>query len=312
VRETAELVGDARTWRLLYLVSVADARASGPDVWSPWKAQLMRTPYLRVLNVLEAAGEPERATERLRLDALEALAGRISADAVERHLRVLPPSYLLSTPPDVIGDHIELIERAAGDTAVHHDRVGDVDRLTIVTRDRPGILSLVAGALAVHNVNVLGGVAYTRDDGVAIQVMYVGDGLGHGIDERRWSRVFEAVPEALAGRFPIEERLAETRRAYAGMPPAPIPTKVNVDNVGSDRYSIVEVNAADRVGLLYAITNAMHELALDIHVAKVDTIGREVVDAFYVRRENGRRVEAADEIERLRQRVIGAVAALDG
>jgi [protein-PII] uridylyltransferase len=141
--------------------------------------------------------------------------------------------------------------------------------------------------------------------------MYVGDGLGHGIDERRWARVFEAVPEALAGRFPIEERLAETRRAYAGTPPAPIPTTVSVDNVGSDRYSIVEVNAADRVGLLYAITHAMHSLALDIHVAKVDTIGREVVDAFYVRRENGRRVEAPDEIERLRQRVTEAVAALD-
>ena len=95
------------------------------------------------------------------------------------------------------------------------------------------------------------------------------------------------------------------------MPPAPIATTVAVDNVGSDLYSIVEVTAADRLGLLYAITHALHSLSLDIHVAKVDTIGREVVDAFYVRRENGRRVEAADEIERLRQRVIEAVRALD-
>ena len=85
-----------------------------------------------------------------------------------------------------------------------------------------------------------------------------------------------------------------------------------VDNAGSDGYSIVEVNAADRLGLLYAITNALRSLALDIHVAKVDTVGREVVDAFYVRRENGRRVEADDEIDRLRQRVMEAVSALDG
>jgi len=312
VREVAELAGDARTLRLLYLVGVADARASGPDVWSAWKAQLMRTLYLRALNYLEAEGEPENAIERLRLDAYEALDGRVEREAVARHLRVLPASYLLSTPPAEIGDHIELIEHASGGTAVDHDKVGDVDRLTVVTADRPGILSLVAGTLAVHNVGVLGGAAFTRDDGIAIEVMYVADGLAHGIDERRWARVAEAVPQALAGTFPIDERLAETRSAYASMmQPAPIATTVAVDNVGSDLYSIVEVTAADRLGLLYAITHALHSLSLDIHVAKVDTIGREVVDAFYVRRENGRRVEAADEIERLQQRVTEAVRALD-
>ncbi len=88
-------------------------------------------------------------------------------------------------------------------------------------------------------------------------------------------------------------------------------TTVLVDNTGSDRYTIVEVNAADRLGLLYAITHALHSLSLDIHLAKVDTIGREVVDAFYVLRENGRRVEEPDEVARLKRRVIEAVAALD-
>ena len=311
IREVAELAGDARTLQLLYLISVADARASGPDVWGIWKAQLMRSLYLRVLGHLEAEGEPEAATVRMRDDAIEALAPRFGAAAVFDHLAKLPASYLFGTRPDVIGEHLALIQRAAGGTAVYHDRAGELDRLTIVTPDRPGILSLVAGTLAVHNVTVLGGVAYTRDDGVAMEVMYVGDGLGHGIDARRWSRVEEAVPLALAGEFPLEERLTETRRAYAGAAPAPIPTTVLVDNAGSDGYSIVEVNAADRLGLLYAITNALHDLALDIHVAKVDTIGREVVDAFYVRRENGRRVEEPDEIERLRARIIEAVATLD-
>ena len=312
VREMAELVGDARTLRLLYLVGVADARASSPDVWSAWKAQLMRSLYLRVLAYLDAEGEPEEASERLRRDALAALDGRVPVEALERHLRVLPTSYLLSTQPEQIGAHIALIEQAAGGTALAHDRIGDLDRLTIVTPDRPGILSLVAGTLAVHNVTVLGGSAFTRDDGVAIEVMYVADGLGHGIDERRWARVAEAVPQALGGEFPIDERLAETRRAYASAtPPAPIPTAVTVDNVGSDLYSIVEVTAADRLGLLYAITRTLHALSLDIHVAKVDTIGREVVDAFYVRRENGRRIDAPDEIARLRQRIVEAVREID-
>jgi [protein-PII] uridylyltransferase len=163
----------------------------------------------------------------------------------------------------------------------------------------------------VHNANVLGGTAFTRDDGVAIEVMHVNDALGHDIDERRWARIFEAVPQALAGTFPVAERLAETRAAYRALPRVQMPTTVLVDNAGSERYSIVEVTTADRLGLLLAITNALHGLALDIHLAKVDTVGAEVVDAFYVLRENGRRIEGPDEIERVQARVKDAILALD-
>ena len=312
IRETAELAGDAHTLHLLYLVSVADARASGPDVWSPWKAQLMRALYLRVLDVL-AAGAPEAATAiRLRAEAaVAALSETHAADEVEAHLAQLPPAYVLSTPPAIVGEHIALIREAGGGTAMRRDALNGIDRLTIVTPDRPGILSLVAGTLAAHNANVLGGVAYTRDDGTAIDVMHVNDALGRGIDDRRWRRILEAAPQALAGKFPVDERLAETRATYHAVPRIPIPTAVQIDNTDSERYSIVEVHAADRLGLLYAITRTLHELALDIHVAKVDTIGAEVVDAFYVLRENGRRVEEPDEIERVQRAIENAVSALD-
>ena len=194
---------------------------------------------------------------------------------------------------------------------LHHDRLGNLDRLTIVTGDRPGILQAVAGSLAVHNVNVLGGTAYTRDDGVAIDVMHVGDGRGRDIDDQRWERIFDSMSSALAGEFPIEARLAAARASYALAPPAPLPTTVDVDNASSDEYSIVEVHAADRLGLLYAITTALRDLSLDIHMAKVNTFGNEIVDAFYVRRNNGRRVEARDEIERLVARIAAAVEAID-
>ncbi|MGE0135577.1 MAG: HD domain-containing protein [Dehalococcoidia bacterium] len=312
IREVAETVENATILHLLYVVAVADARASGPDVWNPWKATLMRSLYLRVLDQLSRAGAEDVTASQLRRQAVTAeLSGRFGEERVRGHLEQLPTNYLLSTPPEVVGSHLELIERAAGGTALGHDREGDLDRLTIVTRDRPGILSLVAGTLAVHNVNVHGGSAYTRDDGVAIEVMYVSDALGHGIDERRWARVSQDVPLALGGEFPLDARLEETRNAYRREAAAPIETTVHVDNAGSDRYTIVEVNAADRLGLLYAITHALHGMSLDIHLAKVDTVGREVVDAFYVLRENGRRVSEPDEVTRLQRRIVEAVAALD-
>ncbi|MFN8638490.1 MAG: HD domain-containing protein [Dehalococcoidia bacterium] len=312
IRETAEAVGDPR---LLHLPSTCsrspDARASGPDVWSPWKAQLIRGLYLRVFDSMTHDHAEEETYARLRARAAEALDGQFAAAEVYAHLDRMRPAYLLSTPPEVIGEHLALIRQANHGTAARHDSLGSIERFTLVTPDRPGILSLVAGTLAVHNANVLGGTAFTRDDGVAIEVWHVNDALGHDIDGRRWGRIFEAVPRALAGEFPVAESLAETRAAYRAVPRVRMETTVHVDNLGSERYSIVEVNTADRLGLLWAITNALHELALDIHLAKVDTIGPEVVDAFYVLRENGRRVEGADEIERLVRRITKAVNDLD-
>ena len=321
IREVADTVGDMRTLNLLYVLSVADARACGSDVWNAWKAQLMRSLYLRVSE--ELSGVSLRTPAVRRDAAVRELSGRVEAQAVEAHLRQMPIGYLLSMEPEAIGRHIELIESgvtsrqeagAGGPIApvLHHDQLGSLDRLTIVTGDRPGILQAVAGSLAVHNVNVLGGTAYTRDDGVAIDVMHVGGARGRAIDEQRWERIFDSMSRALVGEFPIEARLAAARASYGAEPVAPLPTTVDVDNASSDEYSIVEVHAADRLGLLYTITTALRDMSLDIHMAKVNTFGNEIVDAFYVRRENGLRIEAGDEIERLVARVTSAVAALDG
>jgi [protein-PII] uridylyltransferase len=321
IREVADAVGDAHTLRLLYLLAVADARATGPTVWNAWKAQLIRSLFARTLTVLGGDSPDASTTPEARLQhAIDVLADRFPAAEVEEHAGRLEPSYLLSTPPETIGEHIDLIRQAraaSGGSAVRHDRLGSLDRLTIATSDRPGILQAVAGTLASHNANVLGGVAYTRDDGIAIQVWHVDDALGHGIDDRRWGRILEAVPRALSGDFPIDERLAEVRATYGRSADArarlqdEIATTVHLDNTASEGYSVLEVSTADRLGLLYAITRALHTLAVDIHLAKVDTIGQEVVDAFYVRRENGRRIEAPDEIERVELRVREAIESLD-
>ncbi len=312
IRETAATVRDARMLHLLYVLSVADSRASGPDVWSPWRAQLMRTLYLRVLSLLQSQHPAGQTATTLQQEIETTLAGTFDRTEVRAHLEGLPANYVLSMSPDVVGTHMRLIFQASGGTAVDHDLAGQVDRLTVVTPDRPGILALVAGTLAVHNVNVLGGTAFTRGDGVAIEVFYVGDALGHGIDERRWGRVMGAIPEALDGRLDVEGRLAETRRAYrTAAARLPIESSVIVDNVASEAYSIVEVNTSDRLGLLYSITQALRGVGLNIHLAKVDTIGPEVVDAFYVQTAGGGRLEGASDVEAVKEAVLAAVRALD-
>ena len=310
IAETAQRIGDAQMLRLLYLVSIADARASGPNVWSPWKAQLMRAFYGRLMAVL-AADAPDAVLPTIE-GTVAALRDVVAAETVRAHLRGMGGDYLVSTPPDRVTQHIEMIEAAAGGTAVRRDRLGELDRLTVVMRDRTGLIQAIAGTLAGHNASVLGGVAHTREDGVAIQVWHVTDVLGVGIDDRRWERILAAVPQAVAGTFPIDERLAEVRATYP--PPArpvEVPTSVLIDNAASREYTVLEVSTGDRRGLLYGVTRLLHERRLDIRLAKVDTIGPEVVDAFYIRHEDGRRIDAPDEMERLRLAVLDVLDALD-
>ena len=109
----------------------------------------------------------------------------------------------------------------------------------------------------------------------------------------------DELEAALRGTLPLEERLADQARpmpAGAVPPPRRRPsTTVTVDNSASAASTVVEIRAADAVGLLHRITTSLFELDLDVVAARVSTSGHEVVDAFYVRDKatGGKVVDAA-------------------
>ena len=99
------------------------------------------------------------------------------------------------------------------------------------------------------------------------------------------------IGAAIAGTLPLDERLAQKREVYSrpskGKREAP---RVLVENAASDFFTVVEVHATDRVGLLYAITDALSDLELDIHSARIATYAEDVVDVFYVRDVVGQKI----------------------
>jgi len=144
------------------------------------------------------------------------------------------------------------------------------------------LFSKVSGVLALHGLNVLGAEIYTRDDGVALEVFQL-EALPEETSDV--GGIAEDARRALRGRLSLDARLAELRSRHADAPgdrarPEP---DVTIDEDASDFFTVVEVRAADRIGLLYTITRALVEMELDIALAKVSTYGEEVVDVFYVR-----------------------------
>ena len=161
------------------------------------------------------------------------------------------------------------------------------DSLTVVSPDRPGTFSRVAAVLTLRGLAVLGARAHSDEQGMAASRFRV-QVPTHGPIE--WEPVLDDLERALRGELALEPRLAERARTYkrrrrsAGVLAPPRVTYV--DGVTSNA-TIIEVRAPDQHGILHRVTKAMAELGLDIRHASVQTIGDEVVDAFYVRTSSG-------------------------
>lgn len=188
-------------------------------------------------------------------------------------------------------EHLELLR--AGEQVLR----GTDDHLTVVTADRHGVFSRVAGVLALHGLAVLD-AAVTSLDGMALEVLRVESSFGPTI---AWEKVLADLEKVLEGRLALQARLAERARVYGSRrQKAPItePPRVHIDNAASRDATVVEVHAPDSVGVLYRITRALSDLDLDIVSAKVQTLGDRVIDAFYVRDSTGAKlVDAATLVE---------------
>ena len=164
------------------------------------------------------------------------------------------------------------------------------DRVTVVSPDKPGTFSRVAGVLSLYNMDVLGAEAHSDEQGMAASEFRVSSQHGD-ID---WEPIENNLRLALSGRLALDSRLADRaanarpRRATSALAPA-APT-VRFDDSASSNATFLEVRAPDRVGVLPRITKAIADCGLDIRHARVLTLGNEVVDSFYVREPNGGRI----------------------
>jgi [protein-PII] uridylyltransferase len=296
VEGVAAALGSPRRLRLLHLLTVADGLATGPAAWNDWKGTLVADLAARVLHVLErgtapAPGDPAALAARVEA-ARPALAGQAA-----RLLATLPDSYLstlATTDATELAEELELLADPPGPGAVRHrvDPSGDGHGLvTVCAVDRPGTLARTTGVLALHRVSVLRAHVWSTSAGLALQRFAV-----QAPANLRWERLGADLDAAWGGRLAVEARLERKARDYR--PPAPVEPDVRVLPDESAHSTVVEVRAADALGLLHAIAAALGDLDLDVRVAKIDTMGDRVVDTFYVRSPWGAKLsdDQADEL----------------
>jgi [protein-PII] uridylyltransferase len=259
IETVATAVGDPVVLETLAALAIADGQATGPAAWGAWKAGLVAELTRRVAAVL--AGAP-------------------------------PP-----VAPEPMPQQLALARHGGGAVRVTGSQI------TVVAPDRPDLLWQAAGVLALHRLAVRS----------ARVVSWGAERRGRGSASPTALLEFMAVPEygsgpdpaaleadlrrVLAGRLDVARRLERRARSHRPRKGVPVPPpRVTLIDDASNTATVVEVRAHDRPGLLWRIGQALGASGMQVHAARVETLGAEAVDVFYIVDADGRPV--VDEARR--------------
>ncbi len=310
IAQFAELMGMSENLRMLYLLTFADLRAVGPEVWSEWKGQLLQELYEKAFDVLEKGNfyqeqRSEKARNRKR-KIRQALVGEFPESRVSKAINSLTTRYLMSYRSRQIIPHLRLALGRDDKTLamqVEHQHDAGYTELTLATIDSPGLFSLITGVMAAHSINILGAQIHTRKTGAVLDVLQVNSAIGDVVDNpRKWARVESDLIAAIEGRLYVKDLVEKCQEPsyLRGREKPKRPNKVVIDNDISDEYTVIDIFANDKVGLLYDITRTLKELGLYIAVSKISTKVDQAADVFYVRDIFAQKITDPEKTEHIR------------
>ncbi|QTA93032.1 [protein-PII] uridylyltransferase [Desulfonema magnum] len=301
----ARKIKDTQRLKMLYLLTVADSVSTGPKAWNDWTSTLLRDLFLKVLSILEkgelATTEAVEIIEKKKADILRSASASQEREDMETLFNVMSPRYLLNTLSQDILDHIRLYEKL-GNADFVWEVVSNPDlntrTLTICAKDRPGLVSKIAGVFTLNSINILDVRIFTWRNNIALDVFEVNPPPDQVFEEEKWQHAKENLQAALSGQLELAAKLSEKMSDYGISKPRTQerPLKIVVDNDSSSFFTIVEVFTYDFPGLLFRITDALFRCKLDVWVAKIATKIDQVVDVFYIRDFDGQKADSPDQI----------------
>lgn len=332
VMRCANDVGSPERLKMLYLLSCADALATGPKAWNDWTSRLLAELYDKVLHMLQEGQLVGPRSVRVILktrDDVRRVAKELDdptlpPEKVEYWLEQLPPHYTMRVQAEAVVSHIQLVHKLEKQLADEVKRLGEkragrglvvlearpleaesVWTLTLAARNQPGLFASIAGVLSLHGLNIFSSDVFVWSDGSVIALFNVTPPPDPLYAEEIWAKIKGALKFAMTGKLSLDYRLDRKRSSMlADGHNGPGAVTVNVDNESTDFHTVVEVLAWDRPGLLYEIAHTLQHLQIDVQMAKVATHKDQVADYFYVRDADGQKLEDQGQIHEMRQALL--------
>ncbi len=332
VRNFAKQVQSPEALALLTLHTFADAQATSDNLWNGFKDSSLWALYDKALKVMTGGTEFVRAEEthrELLLEEVRRLMPKpMPDDELQAHFASLPPRYFQIHSAKEILDDLLLVHRflrlqvveEEGQLAPVVNWHNEPDRaynvVKVCTWDRPGLFSRITGSLSAAGLTILTAQIFTRADGIVVDTFCVTDpktGSLAGAEQR--DKCEEFLGKALTGAdvnlSALIGRQKVTRPIYQAYIGERMPTRIHFDNEASETRTVMEIETEDRLGLLYAISQTLSELELNISGARICTEKGAAIDTFYVCELDGRKVLAPERQRSIERHVRHAIHALD-
>ncbi|MBB5022683.1 [protein-PII] uridylyltransferase [Desulfurispira natronophila] len=287
---------------MLYLVTCCDIKAVGPKVWTDWKGQLLEDLFVAAEHYL-MTGNTELYDQQEIEDIRQRLLGSgIDADALE----IFDDDYLQLFSDGDVGQHARMIHQllTSDETLLVAHKL-QAESLTadiiVAGYDIPGIFSKIAGAILVHDLEIISSRINTLQNGMILDVITVYyREREFGEDPTFWDVIKTSLRRVLQGEDQLELERSWTHRRTISRRNL---DRIFIHNDQSQNCTVVEVFAEDKPGLLYRITRALHDLKLNIHSASVTTKIEQVVDVFYVTDLDGNKVLSDKAIDSIKKKI---------
>jgi [protein-PII] uridylyltransferase len=240
IQSIVSVIPDVNTLELLHALSIADGEATGSAGWSDWKAALVNDLVQRVKRAMAGA----EFAQQLEVSEEQ------MAQAEKGELRVT-------------------LEEHSSGYAVE-----------VISPDKPGLLSLVAGVFSISRLDVKS--ARTKTLGNSAVMYWIVTPEPHA-PEISATKLHDLIAAALLNSKDVEEKLIARAAAYASIPSIPVPDpEVEIFTDAATDATVIEVRSHDRPGLLFRIGAAITQSKIDIRSAIVTTLGAEAIDTLYV------------------------------
>jgi [protein-PII] uridylyltransferase len=289
---------------LLTLHTFADSMGTSDQLWNGFKDAVLWQLYHKTRSLLTGRTEfliAEARQRELLIEEVQRLAPHtFDPGEIQGHFNSVPPRYCqINDASDILRDvtqvhrfiQLQLSENEVNALSPiitwHNEPDRGYTTVTLCTWDRDRLFSNITGCLTAAGFNILSAEILTRTDGVILDTFCVTDARTGLLANREERDTFENLVQKILTGFPVDlpALIARARTApavFKSIDGERIPALIQLDNSTSEIRTIIDLQAEDRVGLLYDVSRALADLNVNIHLAKILTEKGAAIDSFYV------------------------------
>jgi [protein-PII] uridylyltransferase len=325
IADFAEVVRNPENLDGLMLLTLADGQGTGGQNWSDWKETLVWHLYHATSSYLHDEREFFAERRIAREDLQQAVSKKMakdSAEEIEVHFSSMPDRYFQSHNVNEIIGHLRLFRsfvelrlrnpKLALSAAVKWQSKPDQghSEFWICTWDRAALMAKIAGSFATASINILSADVYTRVDNLMLAIFRVCDTSFRPVsDERDLQQVESVLQESLEkidyDFSPLMEK-ARKRTAFHLPIGLELPTKLVISNEIHSGYTVIDLQTADRLGLLYDLLICLSRAKVNIASSRIATEKGAAFDSFYVTDLEGRKITDEGMLRHLQMSLLAA------